>query len=122
MNITLDYLRGRRVWLIKNLSVWGKYSAVDLLLVHTELGEGYKRIVFNQIDLGGEAQVVDFSSLYDYKGNQVPSEIKSPKVLVMPKNEVFCLVTEESNFGFKIAKENSSLENGLVDLLIIEMG
>jgi hypothetical protein len=122
MNITLDYLRGRRVWLIKNLSVWGKYSAVDLLLVHTELGEDSKRIVFNQLDLGGEAQVVNFDSLYDFKGNLLPSEIKSPKVLALPKNESFCLVTEESNYGFKIAKESSSIENGLVDLLIIEMG
>ena len=122
MNITLDYLRGRRVWLVNNFSVWGKYSAFEFLFVNTEQAEGYKRVVFNRVDLGSETQVVEFSSLYDYKGNQVPSEIKSPKVLTLPKNETFCLVIEESNYGFKIAKESSSMENGLIDLLIIEMG
>jgi hypothetical protein len=69
MNITLDYLRGRRIWLVKNFSVWGKYSTLELLFVNTELAEGYKRVVFNRDDLGGEAQVVEFSSLFDYKGN-----------------------------------------------------
>ncbi len=122
MNITLDYLRGRRIWLVRNFSVWGKYSVFEVLFVNTELAGGYKRIVFNRDDLGEEAQVVEFSSLFDYKGNQVPSEIKSPKVLVLLKNEIFCLVMEESNYGFRIARVGSSTENGLVDLLIIELG
>jgi hypothetical protein len=122
MNITLDYLRGRRIWLVKNFSVWGRYSAFELLFVCSEQEEGSKRIVFNRVDIGGEAQVAEFSSLYDYKGNQVPSEIKSPKVIPLPRNETFCLIVEESNYDFKISRENSSMENGLVDLLIIEMG
>lgn len=122
MNITLDYLRGRRVWLVKNFSVWGEYSAIELLFVNTEQTDSSKRVIFSQVDLRGEAQVVEFSSLYDYKGNQVPSEIKSPKVLSLPKNETLCLVMEESNYGFKIAKGSNSMENGLVDLLILELG
>jgi len=122
MNITLDYLRGRRVWLVKNFCVWGEYSAVDLLFVHTELGQSSKRIVLDRVGLGGEVQEVSFNSLYDYKGNQLPPEINSPKVLALPKNEAFCMVIEESNSGFKIAKETNSTENGLVDLLILELG
>jgi len=122
MNITLDYLRGRRVWLVKNFCVWGEYSALDLLFVHTELGEDSKRIIFNRAGLGGEVQEVIFNSLHDYKGNQLPQEINSPKVLALLKNETLCMVTEETNSGFKIAKENNSTENGLADLLILEMG
>jgi hypothetical protein len=122
MNITLDYLRGRRVWLVKNICVWGEYSAVDLLFVHTEIMESSKRIIFDRIGLGGKNQEVNFNTLYDYKGNQLPQEIESPKVLVLHKSDVFCMVIEESKAGFKIAKGNNSSENGLVDLLIFELG
>jgi len=121
MNITLDYLRGRRVWLVKNFCVWGEYSAVDFLLAHTEIGESSKRIMLDRVSLGGEEQEVSFGSLYDFKGNQLPQQIDSPKVLSLPLNEVSCLVIEESNSRFKIAKRSNSTENGLVDLLIFEL-
>jgi hypothetical protein len=122
MNVTLDYLRGRRVWLVKNFCVWGEYSAVDFLLVHTEVGESSKRIMLDRVYLGGNEQDVSFDSLYDFKGNQLPQQIVSPKVLSLPLNEISCMVIEESDSGFKIAKGSNSVENGLVDLLIFEMG
>ncbi len=122
MNITLDYLRGRRVWLVKNFCVWGEYSAVDFLLAPTEIGESSKRIMLDRVSLGGNEQEVSFDLLYDFKGNQLPSEINSPKVMISPLNEVSCMVIEESNAGFKIARKSDAVENGLVDLLIMEMG
>jgi len=122
MNITLDYLRSRRVWLVKNFCVWGEYSAIDFLLVHAEAGESSKRIVLDRVSLGGAEQDVRFDSLYDFKGNQLPSHISSPKVLALPLNELSCLVIEESDSSFKIAKKSDFPENGLVDLLIFELG
>jgi len=122
MNITLDYLRGRKIWLVKNFCVWGEYSAVNFLLVHTEIGETSKRIIMDRVSLGGKEQEVNFGSLYDFKGNQLPQQIASPKVLSLPLNEVSSLVIEESDSGFKIAKGSNSSENGLVDLLILELG
>mgnify|MGYP001612528188 CR=1 FL=1 len=121
MNITLDYLRGRKIWLVKNFCIWGEYSAVDLLLVHTEIGETSKRIIMDRVSLGGKEQEVNFDSLYDFKGNKLPQQISSPKVLALPSNEVSCMVMEEFNSGFKIAKRSDSVENGLVDLLIFEL-
>lgn len=122
MNITLDYLRGRRVWLVKNFCVWGEYSAVDFLLVHTEAEETSKRILLDRVSLGGKEQEVSFDSLNDFKGNQLPQQIVSPKVLSLSLNEVSSLVIEESDSSFKIAKGSNSSENGLVDLLILELG
>ncbi|MDH4223142.1 MAG: hypothetical protein OEV55_06325 [candidate division Zixibacteria bacterium] len=122
MNITLDYLRGRRVWLVKNFCVWGSYSAIDFIFICSETRTNSKRIIFNRFDLGGYAQEVIFSSLYDFKGNQLPQSIKSPKVVTLPKNETICMVTEENDNGFKIVQKSGSVENGLVDLLIMEMG
>jgi len=123
MNITLDYLRGRRTWVVPNVVVWGDWSLYSFLLFYTEMGATSKRILFSKSTLGGLDQSVSFSSLYDFRGNQLPTTIKSPKVIVLPKNEVSCLVMgTETNTGFRIAKLPGSSQTGLVDLMIVEMG
>jgi hypothetical protein len=123
MNITLDYLRGRRTWVVPNFVVWGDWSLYSFLLFYTEMGATSKRIIFSKSTLGGLDQSVNFSSLYDFKGNQLPATINNPKVIVLPKNEVFCLVVgAETNTGFRIARFSDSAQTGLVDLMIVEMG
>jgi hypothetical protein len=123
MNVTLDYLRGRRIWLVPNFVVWGDWSLYSFLLFYTEIGASSKRIIFCRSTLGGLDQSVNFSSLYDFKGNQLPTNINNPKVIVLPKNEVHCLVVgAETNTGFRIAKLSESVQTGLVDLMIVEMG
>jgi hypothetical protein len=123
MSITLDYLRGRRTWVVPNFVVWGDWSLYSFLLFYTEMGASSKRIIFSKSILGGLDQTVNFSSLYDFKGNQLPTTINSPKVIVLPKNEVHCLVVgAETNTGFRIAKLSESAQTGLVDLMIVEMG
>jgi hypothetical protein len=123
MNITLDYLRGRRIWLVPNFVVWGDWSLYSFLLFYTEMGASSKRIIFYKSILGGLDQSVNFSSLYDFKGNQLPITINSPKVIVLPKNEIHCLVVgAETNTGFRIARVSESAQTGLVDLMIVEMG
>src|SRR5574341_725046 len=123
MNITLGYLRGRRVWVVNNFSVYGEFSAVAPLLLWTEFGDTSKRIIFAREILGGLEQVVNFSSLYDIKGNQLPTTINSPKIILLQKNEVSCLVVgPETSSNFKIAKLTESQTAGIVDLVIIENG
>ncbi len=131
MNITLDYLRGRRIWVVPNFVVWGDWSLYSFFLFYTEMGATSKRVVFNKSTLGGQTQTVNFSSLYDFRGNQLPDTIDNPKVIVLPKNEVFCLVVGgETDTGFRIAKlcdlctlrSAGSSGTGLVDLMVVEMG
>jgi len=123
MNITLDYLRGRRIWVVPNFVVWGDWSLYSFLLFYTEMGATTKRIVFNKSTLGGLDQTVSFASLYDFRGNQLPATINNPKVIVLPKNEVLCIVVgTEAETGFRIAKVPESPGTGLVDLMIVEMG
>ena len=131
MNITLDYLRGRRIWVVPNFVVWGDWSLYSFFLFYTEMGATSKRVVFNKSTLGGLDQLVNFSSLYDFRGNQLPDTINNPKVIVLPKNEVSCLVVgAEADTGFRIAKlcdlctlrSAGSSGTGLVDLMIVEMG
>ena len=123
MNLTLDYLRGRRVWVVNNFSVWGEYSAVVPILIWTETGASSNRLIFARENLGGFEQAVNFSDLSDFKGNQLPQTIANPKVIILQKNEVECLVIgQESQTGFKIAKLTDGDQNGVVDLVIVENG
>src|SRR3990170_8108390 len=123
MNITLDYLRGRRVWVVNNFSVYGEYSAVTPVLVWSEMGASSHRIIFSREILGGFEQAVSFAQLYDFRGNQLPLSIASPKVIILQKNEVDCLVVgQETQTGFKIAKLSQTEQNGMVDLVIVENG
>ncbi len=123
MNITLDYLRGRRVWVVNNFSVWGEFSTVTPILLWTEVGTASHRLMFAREMLAGLEQGVGFSQLYDFRGNQLPQSISNPKVIILQKNEVECLVVgQESSTGFKIARLTESDQSGSVDLIIVENG
>jgi hypothetical protein len=123
MNITLDYLRGRRTWVVPNFVVWGDWSLASFLLLYTEIGETSKRVMLARNNLGGLDQSVTFETLYDFRGNRLPETISNPKVMVMPKNEVNCFVVgTETDTGFRIARFSGSEKTGLVDLMIVEMG
>ncbi|KPJ48256.1 MAG: hypothetical protein AMJ41_05290 [candidate division Zixibacteria bacterium DG_27] len=97
MNITLDYLRGHRSWLVRNFRVWGDYFSVEASIIFTESTSGAKRILLGRAFLGGLNQEVTFS------------------------DEVRCFqVGSENSSGFRIAKDEAS-KTGLVDLWIVEM-
>jgi len=122
MSITLSYLKGKRSWVVENFEVWGELNLAEFLIFYTQGDENSKRVVLNHSFLGGEEQSVAFSSLCDFKGNALPEAINHPKVIILPKKEPVCFVIgKETNTGFKIAKASESNQNGLVDLLIMEM-
>jgi hypothetical protein len=122
MNITLDYLRGRRTWVVPNFVVWGDWSIASFILIYTEMGETSKRIMLAENNLGGLDQMVIFADIYDFKGNRLPETISNPKVIVLPKNEVNCLVVgTETGTGFRIARSSGEGKTGLVDLMVVEM-
>ncbi len=123
MNSTLAYLRGRRLWVVENVSVWGKLSAFAGNFLLTEETSSSKRLLFWQVMLGGDRQQINFADLVDINGNALPDEISRPKVVVMPKTDVDVIVVgRESNRSFTIAKTDETSSSGLVDLMIFEVG
>jgi len=123
MNSTLAYLRGRRVWVVENLVVWGSLAAYAGSFLVTEETGGDKRLLFWQVNLGGELQQVNFSDLTDINGNALPQSISRPKIVLLPKNDVDVIVVgRESNSSFIIAKTDTTSTSGLVDLMIFEVG
>lgn len=104
------------------IAVYGSLGAVELLLLRSEITPSSKRVIFETTVLGGVEQVLFYKDLVDFRGNQLPQRLKSPKVIVLQKSAVFAVVVgSEGEELFRLAKV-SGTENTLVDLLIVEMG
>ena len=123
MNSTLAYLRGRRAWLVENLSVWGSDSEAEFLMASVETVGSDTRLGFWQVSLGGQSQEISFSSLSDKRGNTLPETIKSPAVVVIPRGRQGAFVKKvNGETGFSIARCDGSSVSVAVDLLIFETG
>lgn len=125
MNLTLDYLKSNRKWLVPNILVWGNSDAFLARFIMTEEESTYRRVVYASNVIGGENQTISYADLTDLRGNPLPSQIKSPVVVIIPRNRIQCyLVGRPSETGFKIARteaDDKFQEDGLVDLLIMEV-
>lgn len=64
-----------------------------------------------------------FSDLTDHRGNQLPSTIASPRVIIRPRSsDTAFVISEESETNFKIARDPDASGPVTVDLLVVEMG
>jgi hypothetical protein len=108
---------------VENLAVWGDLSAYTGNFLLTEETGGDKRLLFWQVNLGGDLQQISFADLTDINGNALPETISRPKIVVLPKTGVDVVVAgRESNSSFILAKTDVTAMNGLVDLIIFEVG
>ncbi|MFH1686762.1 MAG: hypothetical protein ABIE70_04485 [bacterium] len=113
----------RRMWFVPELSVHGVagWGEVDYLVLE-QVGDT-SSILYGSAGLGDEAQTVRFDALADHRGNQLPSTIAAPRVLIRPRGaEVAFVVGTESDNSFKVAREATTASPVIVDLLIMEMG
>ena len=64
-----------------------------------------------------------YDSLADYRGNQLPSSLQSPKILVRPRAvDISVAVTSESEESFSIARSSANADAVQVDLYVMELG
>jgi hypothetical protein len=123
MNSTLAYLRGRRAWLVENLSVWGVDSEAEFLMAAVERVGSETRLGFWRMSLGGNVQEVSFASLIDNRGNHLPPTIKKPAVVVIPRGRCGAFVKSvNGESGFAVAKTDSGPGATNVDVMIFETG
>jgi hypothetical protein len=122
MNVTLDYLKSNRKWLIRDYCVWGDDDAFEADMLMTELAASTLRVVFMHQYSGGNGQVVNFADLLDHRGNQLPSTINNAEVIIIPKNAVATFVRGLIGpTSFRIARSSQGPAEAIVDLLIMEM-
>jgi hypothetical protein len=123
MNSTLAYLRGRRAWMVENLSVWGSDSEAEFSLVIAEGVGSETRIGLWTISLGGQLQKVSFASLVDNRGNHLPESIKKPGVVIIARDRQTAFVKSiDGETGFSVAKASDVSGAISVDVMIFETG
>ncbi len=122
MNITLDYLKSNRKWLVRDFRVWGDGGAVESDMIATETDSSNSRIVYLREFAGGIEQKVSFADLVDHRGNNLPSSITNAEITLVPKNNVTAYIRGTVGpSSFRIAKDRTEPSDAKVDLLILEM-
>ena len=120
---SLVYLKSRRMWYIRDLTVYGLASDAELFYLGVESVESTGRLMFGRAVVGDSAQNILFADLVDDKGNNLPETIKSPRVSVSTRSRYNAfLVGEESDTGFRIARDETAPGPINVNLFIFETG
>lgn len=119
----LDRAQTRRMWFVPEFEIWGlaEWGTADYLIVERVGAES--TIGYGSHSLGGDAQAVAFEDLTDHRGNSLPTTIDAARVIVRPRSSqnVF-VVGNESETGFKLARDSAAAGPVTADLLIVEMG
>lgn len=123
MNTGLQSVKSKRIWFVPDFSVWGVINAGEIEYLIVEQVDTTQTILFGKQGIGTSLQEVSFSDLKDHRGNSLPANIESPKVIPRFKDEksVF-IIGQETNSSFKIARDSSAVAPIQTDLLVIEMG
>ncbi len=123
MTTGFERVTARRVWFVPTFVVWGlpAWDVVEFLTVE-KIGPN-EAVLYGSLDIGGTAQNVTFSDLTDHRGNQLPSAIASPRVIIRPRSsDTAFVIGQESQTNFKIARDPNASGPVTVDLLVVEMG
>jgi len=119
----LERVTAKRVWFVPDFEVWGLPPSGEHDYLAVEMIDGALSIYFDRCHLGEADQEVIFASLIDHRGNHLPEDIKSPRVIPRPSNsQPAFIVGRETSHSFTIARDSSSGSTVTVDLLIVEMG
>jgi hypothetical protein len=118
---TLSYLKSRRLWVVRDILVWGLANDARFFYLAAETVDS--TLMFGSSDIGGAAQDIQFSDLVDFRGNNLPPSIESPRVLMRPRTAWLAyLIGEESSSGFRLARDPEAPGPINVDIFIYEMG
>lgn len=122
MSSGLEAIKAKRVWFVHDYSIWGvsQDAEIDFVVVESVDNATY---LFGSQAIGSSLQEVAFGDLTDHRGNKLPQQINSPRVILRSQSDqnVF-IVGQENDTHFKIARNSDATEAVLTDLMIIEMG
>ncbi len=119
----LTYLRGRRLWFVREYTVWGLADDAELLYLGLEQIDSTGRLMFGKSTIGGAAQNALFGDMVDFRGNRLPTSITSPRVVPRPRSpHAVYMIGEESDTGFRIARDPDSPGPIATDLFVFELG
>lgn len=109
--------------MVPNVSVQGTANDAEFFYLICEEVDSSKRLGFGHSTVGDSAQDINFTNMVDWRGNNLPENISSPRVLISPRSQYNAfIVGNESDTGFRIARDPSAPGSVIVDLFIYEMG
>ena len=113
----------KRSWYIPNLNVYGTAGWGEFEYLLTENINSIISVLFNTTSIGDNSQSIAYQDLIDHNGNNLPSSLKNPKVIIKQKsNDTAYIIGDESSTGFKIVRSGETTKPIPVDLYIVEMG
>jgi hypothetical protein len=122
MNVTLDYLKSNRKWLVRNFRVRSADVSFEADILMTENVPSGSRVVFHHQYPGDAGQMVEFADLIDHRGNPLPLTISNAEIVVVPKNKIQVFIPGSVGpTSFRIARHGDVPGDAVVDLLIMEM-
>jgi hypothetical protein len=120
---TLAYLKSRRLWIVRDVLIWGLASDALFHYLGVENVSSEGRIMFGMSSMGDASQNILYADLIDQNGNALPPAINSPRVLVRPRSNYGAyLAGDESASGFRIVRDSSAPGPISVDFFIFETG
>ncbi len=123
MTTGFERVTARRAWFVPGFVVWGLPVWEEIEFLTIEKVASDKTVLYGSQDIGGTAQEVTFSDLTDHRGNQLPSIIASPRVIIRGRGrDSAFIVSEESEMKFKIARDPEAAGPVTADLLVVELG
>ena len=92
MSSGLEAVKAKRVWFIHNYSIWGVSQDAEIDFSVVESVDAISTILFGSQAIGSSLQEVAYEDLTDHRGNKLPQQIDSPKVI--PRSNPTCSIVE----------------------------
>ncbi len=123
MLTTFQEAVSHRMWFVPNIAVWGLPGLGEIGFVVVEQVGSDKTVLYGSVNPGGGEQTVLYADLVDHRGNNLPNEIESPKVIVRSHgSDAAFVVGSESVKSCRLARDPEAPSVVSADLMIIEMG
>nr|MBN2276854.1 hypothetical protein [candidate division Zixibacteria bacterium] len=120
---TLAYLKSRRMWVVRDIMVWGLEADAEFHYLGIETVDTDSRLMLGILSVGDTAQDILYADLVDHHGNNLPAVINAPRVIIRPRSRHQAyLAGEESNAGFRIVRDPDAPGPIRVDFFIYETG
>jgi hypothetical protein len=123
MSNGIERVLARRIWFVPDIMVWGTTGLGELDYVTAEKVNGVTSVLYGYSSFVDGRQHLSFGELTDHRGNKLPEQIPSARVLIRPKdaNSVF-VIGQETSTGVTLARDDQAIGPVITDLLVVEMG
>ncbi len=110
------------MWVVPDVSIWGRSAIAALTFVTIESVQGATRIMSSTETIGEASQTIFYADLIDHRGNRLPAQLIEPKAHIQVKSpDIVFLVGREFSSGFRVARPAGAATPALADIIIYDL-